>query len=175
LLSATSSAACRCESSVLRRSKLSSDVKTWTIPGSRYKNGRDLVVPLSRWAQKIIASMPVLPGGDFVFSGDGASPLGNFADRKAAFDAACKVHGWVIHDLRRAARTLLSRAGVNADIAERCLGHALTGVRRVYDRQEFQCEKAAAFEALAQMVERIVRPPPDVVVPIAGAKRARRK
>src|SRR5262245_5840472 len=95
-------AARRSESGNLRRSELSLDGKTWTIPGARYKNGRDLVVPLSRWAQKIIASMPVLPGGDFVFSGDGASPLGNFADRKAAFDAASSVSNWVIHDLRRA-------------------------------------------------------------------------
>src|SRR5262249_51270915 len=137
------------ESAGLRRSELSADGKTWTIPGSRYKNGRDLVVPLSRWAQAIIASMPVLPGGDFVFSGDGASPLGNFGDRKATFDAACGVRGWVIHDLRRAARTLLSRAGVNADIAERCLGHSLSGVRRTYDRHEYEAEKRDAFAALA--------------------------
>jgi hypothetical protein len=35
--------------------------------------------------------------------------------------------------------------------------------------------KRAAFEALAALVERIVRPPADVVVPIRGAKSARRK
>jgi integrase len=130
---------------------------------------------LSAKAQAIIASMPVRPGGDYVFSEDGKYPLGNFAARKSRFDKLCGIGNFRIHDLRRAARTLLSRAGVNPDIAERCLGHALTGVRRVYDRHEFQSEKAAAFEALAQMVERIVRPPPDVVVPIGRAKAERRK
>ena len=62
------------------------------IPGSRYKNGRDLLVPLSAKAQAIIASMPVLPGGDYVFSderSDGKYPLSNFGARKAKFDAAC--------------------------------------------------------------------------------------
>jgi hypothetical protein len=30
--------------------------------------------------------------------------------------------------------TLLSRVGVSRDIAERCLGHVIGGVRGVYDR-----------------------------------------
>jgi integrase len=115
----------------------------------------------------------VRPGGDYVFSdakSDGKYPLGSFAARKAKFDAACGITNFMTHDLRRAARTLLSRAGVSADIAERCLGHALTGVRKVYDRHEFQSEKAAAFEALAALVERIAHPLPDVIVPIIGRR-----
>ena len=40
--------------------------------------------------------------------------------------------GWRLHDLRRTARSLMSRAGVSADIAERCLGHIIGGVRAVY-------------------------------------------
>jgi integrase len=167
-------AARRGESAGLRRSELSPDGRTWIIPGSRYKSGKDVLIPLSARAQAIIASMPRL--GDYVFSTDGAHALGNFAACKARFDEVCGVRGWVIHDLRRAARTLLSRAGVNADIAERCLGHSLTGVRRTYDRHEYEREKRHAFEALARMIEGIVRPPADVVVPIRPqAKSARRK
>jgi integrase len=155
----------RGESAALHRRELSPDGRVWIIPAARYKSNRDLLIPLSAAAQAIIRSMPVLPGGDYVFSEDGKYPLGNFSVRKARFDKLCGVSNWRIHDLRRAARTLLSRAGVNPDTSERALGHALTGVRRVYDRHEFQSEKAAAFELLAQMVERITRPPPDVVVP----------
>ena len=62
------------------------------------------------------------------------------------------VSGWVIHDLRRTARSLLSRAGVPTDHAERCLGHVIGGVRGVYDRHEYYDEKAKAFEALAAQV-----------------------
>jgi integrase len=32
---------------------------------------------------------------------------------------------WQLHDLRRTARSLMSRAGVRPDIAERVLGHAI--------------------------------------------------
>jgi integrase len=158
----------RGESAGLRRSELSPDGRTWIIPGARYKNGRDCLVPLSEWAQAIIASMPALPGGDYVFSDrtNGKSPIGDFGGRKAAFDEACGVRGWIVHDLRRAARTLLSRAGITPDTAERCLGHALTGVRGTYDRHSFENEKRHAFESLAALVERIARPPSDVVVPI---------
>jgi integrase len=165
----------RGESAGLRRNELSPDGATWIIPGSRYKSDRDTLIPLSAKAQAIIASMPVLPGGDYVFSADGASALANFDARKVAFDAACGVRGWVIHDLRRAARTLLSRAGVSSDVGERCLGHALVGVRRVYDRHEYETEKRHAFEALAAQIERIVRPPAATVVPIRRTKPARRK
>jgi hypothetical protein len=53
----------------------------------------------------------------------------------------------------------MSRAGVNTDIAERCLAHVMGGVRGVYDRYAYHDEKAHAFEALAAMVNRIINPP----------------
>ena len=37
--------------------------------------------------------MPVLAGGDHVFSADGSRPLGGFDDRKKDFDKACGVSG----------------------------------------------------------------------------------
>jgi integrase len=168
-------AARRSEAAGLRHSsELSPDGTLWTIPARRYKSGRDTIIPLSSRAQQIIASMPVLPGGDHVFTyDDGRRPLGGFSDRKKKFDQVCGVKNYTIHDLRRTSRTLLSRAGISADIAEMCLGHALTGVRGTYDRHAYEAEKRAAFEALAQMIERIVRPPADTVVPIS--KSARRK
>jgi hypothetical protein len=54
----------------------------------------------------------------------------------------------------------MSRAGVNADIAERCLGHVIAGVRGVYDRHSFLEEKRAAFEALAGEITRILEGAP---------------
>src|SRR6516225_3554798 len=100
-------AARRSESAGLRRSQLIDGGRSWLIPAARYKSKRDELIPLSTAAQKILASMPAMPGGDYVFSADGASALGNFAARKARFDAVCGARGWRIHDLRRAARTLL--------------------------------------------------------------------
>ena len=157
----------------MRRRELSDGGRTWVVPGARYKSGKDVLIPLSAAAQNIVAAMPVLAGGDHVFSADGSRPLLGFDDRKKDFDAACGVSGWVIHDLRRTARTLLSRAGVSADIAEMCLGHALGGVRGTYDRHAYEAEKRDAFEKLAAQIERIVHPPTDVVVPMP-AKGARK-
>jgi integrase len=165
----------RSESAGLRRSEISADGKSWIIPAGRYKSKRDTLIPLSAAARQIIAEQPVL--GDFVFSAGGGYALGDFANRKTAFDAACGVTGWTIHDLRRTARTLLSRAGVLADHAERCLGHVIGGVRGTYDRYAYQAEKAHAFDALAAQIERVVRPPKVKVADIGEARvkqRARR-
>ena len=52
---------------------------------------------------------------------------------------------------------------MDADHAERALGHVIAGVRGTYDRHEFREEKRRAFEALAMLVERIVNPQPSVV------------
>jgi integrase len=162
----------RGEAAGLRRSELSDGGTVWTIPGGRYKSGKDTLLPLASTAQQIIAAQPVL--GDFVFTADGSHPLVGFDDRKKEFDKIAGVSNYVLHDLRRTARTLMSRAGISADIAEMALGHTLIGVRKTYDRFAYLDEKAHAFEALARTIENIVRPPADVVVPIAGAK-ARRK
>jgi integrase len=162
----------RSEAAGLHRSELSDDGRTWVIPGRRYKSGKDTLVPLSTAAQKIVAARPLR--GVYVFSATGAHPLAGFTKRKQEFDQACGVQGWRIHDLRRSARTLLSRAGVSADIAEMCLGHALSGIRGTYDRHQYESEKRAAFEALAKMVSTIVRPPATKVADIAAARKRQR-
>ena len=109
----------------------------------------------------VLDGLPVL--GPYVFSLDGLRPTRNFAAYKEAFDKACGVTGWRLHDLRRTARSLMSRAGVAPDIAERCLAHAIGGVRGVYDRHAYYEEKKQAFEALAALVDRIVHPVDNVI------------
>jgi integrase len=131
------------------------DGKTWIIPAARYKTNLDHVVPLSKLA---LSTLPKRGNSDFVFSKNGDTPIGGYQRHKQAIDEASGVNGWVIHDLRRTARSLLSRAGVAADHAERCLGHVIGGVRGVYDRHEYFEEKARAFEALATQVQRIIDP-----------------
>jgi integrase len=70
--------------------------------------------------------------------------------------------GWTIHDLRRTARSLMSRAGINRDHAERVLGHVIgSTVERTYDRDPYIEAKAEALAALAGLIERILNPPDD--------------
>src|SRR5262249_45238453 len=162
----------RNEAAGLHRDELSEDGTIWIIPAHRYKSGRDTLIPLSRAAQRIIAEQPP---GDFVFGVDGSRPFGGFDRRKKDFDAKIGFSDYVLHDLRRTARTLLSRAGVAADIAEMCLGHVLTGVRGTYDLYQYRPEKTAAFEALVALIERIVHPPEAAVADITLERGKRRR
>jgi integrase len=135
------------------------DGSNWTLPAARNKTKLDLVRPLSKAA---LAVLPKRSASRFMFSSNGHAPLSGFTQLKAAFDREAGVGNYTIHDLRRTARTLLSRAGVPSDIGERCLGHVIGGVRGVYDRWEFRDEKARAYEALAALVDRIVSPQDNV-------------
>ena len=169
----------RNEAAHMRRGEVSGD--EWTIPQERYKTGLELVIPLSDAAQAVLAAMPKIGKVGLVFTTDGKHPLGGFSKFKRAFDAKvlailrerdpeATLPRWTLHDLRRTARSLMSRAGVPADHAERCLGHVIGGVRGTYDRHEFLAEKRHAFAALAALVERIVSPAADKVVPLAAGK-----
>jgi integrase len=131
------------------------DGSDWTLPAARNKTKLDLLRPLSRGARQIIEVLP--KHGTFVFTTNGgATPFTSFSNSKAAFDEASGTKGWTLHDLRRTARSLMSRAGVPTDHAERCLGHVIGAVRGVYHRHEYHAEKQQAFEALAGIIERIV-------------------
>jgi integrase len=121
----------------------------WILPAVRNKTKVDLIRPLSKPAQSLLGSLPVIRDCNYVFTSDGKSPVSGFSKFKRQFDKAAGVTGWSLHDLRRTARSLMSRAGVNSDHAERCLGHVITGVRGTYDRHEYHAEKAAAYDALA--------------------------
>jgi integrase len=135
----------------------------WTLPAGRNKTNDDLVRPLSAAALAVLSKVPKLADCEYAFSTDGKHPISGFSRFKKDFDKACGVTGWTLHDLRRTARSLMSRAGVNSDYAERCLGHVISGVRGTYDRHEYHAEKKAAYDALALQIELIVSPKPNVV------------
>jgi integrase len=141
----------------------------WTLPVSRNKTKEELVRPLSKAALAVLDLVPKFADCDFVFS-SGSTAIGGLSRRKLKLDTACGVSGWTLHDLRRTARSLMSRAGVNSDHAEQCLGHVITGVKGVYDRHQYHAEKARAYEALAAQIERIVNPPADNVTSISEHK-----
>ena len=134
------------------------DGSDWMLPAARNKVKRDFIRPLSE------AAMAILPprghDDEFVFGLAPDTPLVAFSRIKEQLDAKSGITArWTFHDLRRTARTLMSRAGANQDHAERYLGHIIGGVRGVYDRWAFLEEKAHVLKLLAQQVETIVNPP----------------
>src|SRR4029077_14278553 len=90
----------------------------------------------------------------------GGGYVSGWSKMKRAFDRKVKIAPWAFHDLRRTARSLMSRAGVSSDIAERVMGHAIAGVEGVYDRHQYRDEKADALKRLAQQIMDVVVPPP---------------
>ncbi|MCW5699258.1 MAG: integrase arm-type DNA-binding domain-containing protein [Rhodospirillales bacterium] len=154
----------RDEVASMRRSEISGDV--WTIPAARYKTNRANVIPLSSAALEVINRQPRLGGSDLMFTTSGRTAFSGFSKAKRKLDEALSEaeQPWTLHDIRRTARTLMTRAGVRPDIAERVLGHVIAGVEGVYDRHGYEPEKRQALEALATMIERIVDPPADNVV-----------
>jgi integrase len=136
----------------------------------------------------------------FVFTTTGTTPISGFTTFREAFDKRLNAaldkegdatrdrivadlrqrypgkdyqpfdKGWSPHSLRKTARTLLSRIGIDKSIAEKCLGHIESGIISVYDHHEAKLEKRTAFEALAREVERIVDGKPANVVPLSSAR-----
>ena len=165
----------RTESSRMHTEELEGEL--WTIPGSRYKNKRDHVIPITPAIQELIGGKPDGCNGNswFVFSTkSGDKPFSGFSKAKRELDRLIAkirkdqhrppMKQWQLHDLRRTGRSLMSRAKVDADHAERCMGHVIGGVREIYDRYEYLDEKRAAFEALAGLVALILNPPAGNVV-----------
>jgi integrase len=156
----------RCEGAWLdRRERSGAD---WLIPAARVKTKKEFLVPLSEAASRLLDSLPVI--GDQkagpIFTTDGKRPLNGFDGSKKAFDEKCGFSDWTIHDLRRTARSLMSRAQVPSDHAERAIGHAIGGIRGIYDRYAYRKEKLAAYESLAALIDRILSPPENNVVPM---------
>jgi integrase len=139
------------------------DGADWLLPSARNKTKVELLRPLSKAAQDVLAALPRFADCPYVFTSDGRRPLAGFSALKAAFDKRTGVTGATLHDLRRTARSLMSRAGVLGDHAEQCLGHVITGVRGTYDRFDYYKEKQQTYEALAGLIARITDPQSNVL------------
>lgn len=111
----------------------------------------------------------------FIFSTtNGARPFSGFSKAKKALDAEISrirkqsdreaMPRGTLHDLRRTGRSLMSRAKVPSDHAERALGHVIGGVRETNDRYQYLDEKREAFSMLARLLESILRPHYPVLV-----------
>ena len=124
------------------------------------EKGNAGALPLPPMLQRIIATQPEIADHPFVFA------YARYRNsHKRALDKRLKAElernglaltPWVVHDLRRTARSLMSRAKVPRDHAERVLGHVIPGVEGVYDQYSYQTEKGEALAKLANLVAKIL-------------------
>jgi integrase len=143
----------------------------WTIRAEAREKGNAGQLRLPEMALEVIRRQPRIYNNPYVFPARGkAGAVCGFNKRMSALRAKLPedMPQWQLHDLRRTARSLLSRAGVRPDISERVLGHAIQGVEGVYDRHTYQDEKAEALNRLSALVTNILRgPEADNVIELA--------
>ena len=130
----------------------------WRIPSEAREKGNAGELLLPQQALDIIKAQPRFASCQYVFAGRGSGHYKSWTHAKRAMDAKLRIPEWRLHDLRRTARSLMSRAGVLPHVAEQVLGHAIPGVQGVYDRHQYTQEKAHALKALAGLIENILAP-----------------
>lgn len=143
--------------------------KVWAIPGTRTKNGRTHVVPLSELAIKLLRDLKKRAGeSEFVFPAPaktgrkGEAITAHAATRAmrnnlALFEFACDERDPTPHDLRRTVATHMGRLGISQFIQAKVLNHtdrSVTG--SVYNHHEYLAEKCAALARWANELHRIV-------------------
>lgn len=160
-----------------RRTKVSTmqwddlDGDIWTIATEDREKGNAARLKLPKPALAVIQSQRELRTNGYVFPtsfktsrddpGKHYGSFSAFGEGKAALDKVMAeikpdIPHWTLHDLRRTARSLMSRAKVRPDIAERVLGHAIPGVQGIYDRHAYDLERAQALTALSTLIGRIL-------------------
>lgn len=136
---------------------------TWEIPAERSKNGKPHIVHLSGFALDWLKRLAEAGTGRLLFEGRSAgTPVSEkwigkcIRDRQRtkALRGRTKKTGvllldggeWRIHDLRRTMASRMGDLGIAPHVIEKCLNHALEGILRVYQHQEYLPERRAAFE-----------------------------
>ncbi len=124
----------------------------WIIPAVQTKTGFANAVPLSQQAIRLI---PEREGYCFPSTkGNGHIKWTNKVRERIQQKAG--IYGWTAHDLRRTARTMLSRLGVPSHVSERVLGHKMGGIEGVYDTYDYLKEKRQALDKLGREIDRIL-------------------
>ncbi len=137
---------------------------TWDIPTEPREKGNGGALLLPEVAVDIIRAQKRIGANPYVFAGRDDGHFSGYGLLKRGIDEEAQIAPWVIHDLRRTSRSLMARAGVRPDIAERVLGHVLPGVEGIYDRHSYRDEKADALNKLAGLIALILNPPEENVV-----------
>ncbi|MSO94084.1 MAG: DUF4102 domain-containing protein [Rhodospirillales bacterium] len=160
---------------------------TWTIPTEDREKGNAEKIKLPELALAVLRDQKEVDKNPYYFGGRGEGHINGFSRCKDALDekllAALKaeaekrgeepervtIEDWVLHDLRRTARSLMSRARVPREVAEITLGHVIKGVEGTYDRHDYAQEKADALKLLADQVWKILNPQDATLVPTVNS------
>ena len=165
----------------MRGSELHRDLRLWSLPSSRTKNGRAHDVPLSRLALTLVPK--ARPGRDLLFGQGEQGAFSGWSRCKVRLDKRILkaspdgkgIAAWRLHDLRRTAASGMARLGISLPVIEKVLNHvsgSFAGVVGIYQRHDFADEKRAALNAWAAHIEELIAEKPSAnVVKIARRRR----
>lgn len=150
--------------------------KEWIIPGTRTKNKRAHLIPLSRQVMAILKHIRSVTDGDgLVLTTNGRTAISGFSKAKTAIDDLIAqatnrtVAGWVMHDLRRTMATGCAELKVPLEHSEAVLNHisgTRGGVAGTYHLYRYAREKRVALQRWADQVETMCKG-----IPIIGPDR----
>ena len=142
------------EVKAMRWDDIDFDEGTWLVKNTKTDN--DNLVPLSKQMLDVLESRGIESEG-YVFAAKGkAGHSVNLAKPRLKIWKDSGTEGWTGHDLRRTARTTLSKLGVKPHVAERVLNHSQGGVAGTYDVYGYLPEKRIALDQLGRKIYSIV-------------------
>ena len=137
--------------------ELDDKLTTWTIPGTRTKNGENHVVHITPAVRNIIKSFA--RNFVLVFATANGKPMTAFGKPKSRIDAKLNLKPWRTHDFRRTMATGLQRLGVPVTVTEAVLNHksgTRAGIVGIYQRHDYADEKRGALDRWAAHVAGVI-------------------
>ena len=132
---------------------------TWTQQTN--KTNTVHLVPLAPQVMDILLARDqrgpwVFPSAYNKAKGAGTGHAKTTKDARWKIQELSGIKGWTNHDLRRTARTIMSRLAIRHHVRERVLNHSQGGVVEVYDQHDYLQEKRDALNKLAREIYRII-------------------
>ncbi len=135
------------------------ETRTWTVPASRMKTGREHRVPLSDAALAVLEALPRVHGNPYLFPGTRQSrPLSNMAllqlMRGMGYGVNCERGDYVPHGFRSSFRDWSGEvSSYPRDVAEMALAHVIENkVEAAYQRGGLFAERARMMQEWAEFV-----------------------
>lgn len=162
----------RSEWAIAHGNELDANHDLLTVPPERFKMGYAHEVPYGPKVAEILASLPTAGTAGPIFTTSGIRPITGISEMKLKFDESINRRRserneeplvgkkkWVLHDLRRTARTRLSDLGVESTIAELVIGHAQPGLHETYNLSSHRTQKREALAKWERLLLSIVGEP----------------
>jgi len=139
--------------------------RTWTVPGSRMKAGKEHAVPLPDAAVRLLEDLPRFEGSPYVFTAARGGPLSDMA-----ISAVCRRMGVdaVPHGFRSTFRDWAAEStNFPREVCEQALAHTLpSAVEAAYRRGDLFQKRQKLMEAWSAYANKVQDQTPATVTPI---------